>query len=548
MLPGKKIDGSFWLQALRRRKWLVAVPPVVALFAALVYSSTQPDLYQSDMLVAVDPQRVPDGIVRPTVTLGTERRLEALKVKVLSRTALEQLIAELGLYPEEQKTMLLEDVVAKLRANVEMVIQIPRPRWGEEPQPTAFRVQFTYRDPEKARQVAQRVGAYFVEQNILDRGAQAGATDKFLEGQLAESRTKLEQQESRLEAFRQRHGKELPTQMTSNLQALTSAQTQVQAIVESTARDRDRKLMLERLYREAVAERSSRAPTTPRQVTAGSNPQAPAPGPVQRQLTEARATLTGLELRYKPDHPDVLRTKRLIAELEPRAAAEEKALIAAVTPTPTTSQEPEVVPVDTTTAAERDSLRQMRAEIESLDRHLAFKESEEQRVRGEIAEYQRRVEAVPGLESEFVALTRDYDTQQAAYRELLAKSEAANLAKNMEDQSIGERFRIVDPAVVPVRPLPSQRIRYNVVGLAVGLLLGLGIAALLELKDKSFRTEADVLDALSLPVLATVPYVQSAADKAAQKRQRLAASLAGTTCLAVAGYLTWSLKLWNSLI
>jgi uncharacterized protein involved in exopolysaccharide biosynthesis len=177
----------------------------------------------------------------------------------------------------------------------------------------------------------------------------------------------------------------------------------------------------------------------------------------------------------------VVRIKRLIADLEPRAAEEARAAASAVP-----AGELSDLVVAETDPLRRERLRQMRAEIESLDRQMAFKETEEQRVRTEIAEYQRRLEAVPGLESEWIALTRDYDTQQAAYKELLSKSTAAKLAANLEEQNIGERFRIVDPAVVPVRPLPSQRIRYNAVGFAVGLLLGIGIAVLLELKDKSF--------------------------------------------------------------
>ena len=539
MLPGQKIEPKFLIQALRRRAWLVAIPPVVALFAALVYSSTLPDLYQSEMLIAVDPQRIPDAIVRSTVTLGTDRRLEALKVKVLSRTALEQLIEEFDLYPQERQAVPIDLVVAKLRANVDMVMQIPRPRWGEEPQPTAFRVLFTYWDPQKAAQVAQRVGAYFIEQNIAERGSLASAAKKFLENQLAGSRAKLEEQERRLEEFRQRHGQALPTQVTSNIQGLASAQTQVQAIVESAARDRDRKLMLERLYRDAVAERSNPATLgTTREAAPG---QTSVPSSPRRQLADARANLTGLELRYTPDHPDVLRAKRLIAELEPKAAAEQTAIAAAVATTDTPS-------LPDTTPGQRESLRQMRAEIESLDRQVAFKESEERRVRAEIAEYHRRVEAVPGLESEFVALTRDYDTQQIAYRELLTKNETAKLAANLEEQSIGERFRVVDPAVVPVRPLPSQRIRYNAVGFAIGLLVGLSLAVLLELRDKSFRTEADVIDALSLPVLATVPYVETASETRRRERRQLAMSLSGAACVAVAGYVAWSLKLWKSLL
>ncbi len=153
--------------------------------------------------------------------------------------------------------------------------------------------------------------------------------------------------------------------------------------------------------------------------------------------------LASLELRYKPDHPDVIRTKSLIEALESQVSVAD----------PVTSP----VTLSAAQLQRRERLGQMAAEIESLDRQINFRTGEEKRLRDEIAEYQRRVEAVPGLESEWVALTRDYDTQQIAYKELLTKSGAAKVAVDLEEQQIGEHFRIVDPANVPVRPLPSIR-------------------------------------------------------------------------------------------
>lgn len=538
MLPGRVISPALILTMVRRRVWLIAIPPAVTLFAALVYSSSIVDLYQSEMLIAVDPQRVPDSFVRSTVTLGTDRRIEALKVKVLSKAALQELIERHNLYPEERKTWHPDDVTEKMRAAIGLVMQIPRPRWGEEPQPTAFRVQFTYADPDIATSVTDELGHLFVDKNVQDRGALAGATNKFLESQLAESRAKLEEQERKLEQFRQQHGQELPTQMNSNMQALSAAQIQVQSLVESMARDRDRKLMLERLYREAVNEARTTVPAAPaRNADSG----APVSGSVRQQLAAAKASLAALELKYTSDHPDVARARRQVEDLEPRAAAE----IAAIAAQQAASND-DTPPQDSADQGRRESLRQMRAEVESLERQMQFKEGDEQRIRSEIAEYHRRVEAVPGLESEWASLSRDYDTQQAAYRELLSKSSAAQLAANLEEQNIGERFRIVDPAANPIRPLPSSRIRYNAIGLALGLAVGFGIALLLELRDKSFRTDTDVLEVLMLPVLATVPRVETTVEKARNQRRRMAVSLAGAACMCIAGYVTWSLKLWNS--
>lgn len=538
MLPGKKVTPADVLVMLKRHVWLIVIPPMVTTFAALLYSSRIPNMYQSDMLIAIDPQRVPDQFVRSTVTMPTDLRMDAITIQALSRTALQEMIESLDLYKEERATQAMEDVIRKMRSNIQVPLERPRgPSWGGPPAPTAFHVQFTYPDPEVAAVVAQRIGSRFVEQNARDRGALASATDAFLEKQLEDARVSLEAQEKKLTAFRELHGKSLPTQMQSNMQVLNNAQLQVQAIVESIARDRDRKQMLERLYREA-----SNEPPAP--VAAPTSPgQAPAPSTVQQQLEAARTNLAALELRYKADHPDVVRARRLVTDLEPRAAEEAK-LAAAARP----AGDGPVVMATGGDPARRERLRQMAAEIESLDRQIRFRESEENRVRGEIADYQNRLEAVPGLESEWVKLTRDYDTQQTQYKELLTKSAAAKLARDLEQQDIGERFRIVDPAGVPVKPLTSLRVRYNGAGLAIGLLLGLGIALFIELRDASFRNEGDVMEVLSLPVLANVPRIVTVDEQRQMTRRRRLASAVGAVCLVAAAYVAWTLQLWNSVL
>ena len=117
-------------------------------------------------------------------------------------------------------------------------------------------------------------------------------------------------------------------------------------------------------------------------------------------------------------------------------------------------------------------LQQQRAEIESLDRQIVFKEGEERSLRGIISDYQTRIEAVPGIESEWVGLTRDYDTQQEAYKGLLSKSEQAKLAANLERRQVGEQFRILDRGSRS-RPAGHARAPNDQRGRrAAGLLLG----------------------------------------------------------------------------
>jgi polysaccharide chain length determinant protein (PEP-CTERM system associated) len=534
VLPNRPITPSSILQIASRRIWLLVIPPALGLFGALLYSSTVPNLYQSDMLIAIIPQRVPDTVVRSTVTLRADERLDELTVVVMSRTNLEQMITELNLYQEQRRALPMNDVIAIMRQNLVVGLEPQRrgPR-GLEP-PHAFHIRFTYTDPKTAALVTEKIGAMFVEQNTRGRGALAKETNSFLESELDQARRRLESQERRLEAFRERHGKALPTQLQTNMEASRGLQIQVQALVESIARDRDRKMMLERLYREASTDKPIAAPIGSADSAATGTATS-----LERQLQTAQASLGQLLTKYTQDHPDVVRTRRQITELERRVRDEA---------TTTTATAPMVETLDPAEATRRENLRQMLAEIESLDRQTTFKESEERRLRAEIADYQQRIEAVPGLESEWVSLSRDYDTIQDAYKELLKKAEAAKIAVNLEEREIGEQFRIIDQAQVPVHPVTSIRAAINAGGLAVGLLLGVGIVALLEFKDKSFRTDADITEVLALPVLAAVPKMVAAAERARLRYRKLVLSALGVACLVGAGYLTWTMRLWNSLV
>ena len=127
---------------------------------------------------------------------------------------------------------------------------------------------------------------------------------------------------------------------------------------------------------------------------------------------------------------------------------------------------------------------------------------------------------MPGIESEWVALTRDYDTLQATYRELLSKSENSKMAASLEQRQIGEQFRILDPPRVPLKPHSPNRLRINLIGTLAGLGTGLLLVGLAYVRDSTMRSEADVLGAIDLPVLALLPFVTTEADLRRQRRRR----------------------------
>jgi uncharacterized protein involved in exopolysaccharide biosynthesis len=220
------------------------------------------------------------------------------------------------------------------------------------------------------------------------------------------------------------------------------------------------------------------------------------PGTAAERLETARETLRGLELRLKPEHPDVVYMKRLIADLEEKAKAE-AAAPSARPPRPRTPEE--------ALAARR--IEDIRAEIRAVDIQIASKQAEEARLRDQIASFQGRVAATPALEAELTALTRDYNTLQMGYQSLLAKQEDSKIAGALEQRQIGEVFRVLDRAHLPESPISPNRVMINVVGTLAGLAFGLGLVVLLDYRDKGLRSADDVMAVLQLPVLATIPVI-----------------------------------------
>jgi polysaccharide chain length determinant protein (PEP-CTERM system associated) len=469
MLPGKTYRPEDLLLIAWRGKWIVAATFVVLTAATAVGSAWLPNLYKSETLILVVPQRVPESYVRSTVTMRIEDRLPSLEQEIRSRSRLERVILDLNLFEEERRTALMEDVVK--RVNNGITIETVR---GD-----AFRVAYISHDPQVAKEVTERLASLFIEENVRDRELLAEGTSEFLQSQLDAARTQLVGQEKKLETYSLRHAGELPSQAASNVQAIQTIRLQLQAIAESINRDRDRQLVLER----QLMELSGATPAGAPRAEAGESE------PPAVQLESARHLLRSFEGRYTSDHPDVIRQRRIVARLE-RLVAEDGGRTTAAPPP------------DAATTRRRDLLR---LEMGNLERQLTQKHADEKRLQQEMAAYQQRLEAVPIRESELIELTRDYETLQDLYQTLLAKREDSKVAANLERRQVGEQFRILDPARVPERPYSPNRPLLIALAAVLGLVVGLGLLALREYRDSSFKTEEEIRAHLSLQVIASIP-------------------------------------------
>lgn len=515
MIPGKKYHPEDFLRVFLVRKWLFIVPFITVALATALVVNFLPDRYRSKAYVQVVPPRIPSDLIKSNPRVNLDARLNNMVPKVLSRSRLESLISEYNLYPEERRSgELMEDVTDRM-LNRDIVVEPVRGN--------TFQVAYESQDRVTALRVTAKIAQLFIDESYRDRGLYTQGTSQFIESQLEETRGKLIAHERKLEEYRRLYAGELPTQMTSNLTGANNAQMQLQSTNEGLNRDRDRLQALEREQNDLAAQQATPAGLPVVVDSEGGG------GTAAQQLDAARRQLRQMELRLKPEHPDIVRAKRIIADLEQKAEAE-----ALQTPV---SAAGGASPAD---KARQQRLAELKNSIDTLRTQIARRERDAEATRDALARYQARAEAAPKHETELIELNRDYDTLRALYSDLLKKSQESQMAAALETQQIGEQFRLLEPARAPERPISPNRPQLDLLGVLGGLALGLAFVALAEYRDTTFKTEEDVMTSLSLPVLAMIPNMVTRTERRVRRRRRVMMSVTAVlVALAVAATAVW---------
>src|SRR5438552_5488291 len=298
-----------YIRILLHRKWIVLGVWLLISVATAIVSFRLPDIYTSDTVILVDPQKVPEAYVKSTVTGDIRNRLGALSQQILSATRLQKIIESLNLYPVERRSgMAREDIITMMRADISVRVVTD---FGASQDLQAFKITYSGKDPRLVAQVANQLAALFIDENLTARQNQAAGTTEFLSNQLGETRKKLEQQEAKLRDFKLKHIGEMPAQETADLQLLSQAQTQLQMEADSLSR-----VEQQRTYIQAMAAQS--APVV--DVDEGDQKPRRVNSAQAKPLMAAKSQLANLRARYTDSHPDVQKLRKVVEAEEAKEA------------------------------------------------------------------------------------------------------------------------------------------------------------------------------------------------------------------------------------
>jgi polysaccharide biosynthesis transport protein len=133
------------------------------------------------------------------------------------------------------------------------------------------------------------------------------------------------------------------------------------------------------------------------------------------------------------------------------------------------------------------------------------------------------------MEQQFAEITRDYDQSKTDYESLLAKKNQSEMSTDLEKTQQGERFRMLDPPNLPVRPFKPNRLLLSAVGLVVGLVFGGGFAFAQEKLSDRIYSEREIKKLVPFEVIAEIPAIESLQEQWARRRSVWVA--AGATVL-----------------
>jgi len=111
-----------------------------------------------------------------------------------------------------------------------------------------------------------------------------------------------------------------------------------------------------------------------------------------------------------------------------------------------------------------------------------------------------------GDEQKIKELERERETYRKIYEEMLATLGRAEVSSHIDVEDKGGIFNVLEPAVIPLKPMGPDRIKIILIGVVFGIVAGIGSIIFLDSVDKSVKT-VDTLKDLGFPVLAVIPHM-----------------------------------------
>jgi len=459
--------------AIIRRRWLLIVLVVVVSLGATAFITLRTTkVYRATATVSIESQapRVLGDSVENVVDMGTGAAWSNIEyyetqykiitsrdvaLRVVKKHQLNEDPAFLGVPPEARASFkpVEFDAAAGVLQSMLKVEPVKDSRLAL--------IHIDDTDPRRAQMLANAVAAAYVDRNLETMLKNTVDAVDWLSSQLDDAKSKLSKSEEALLAYKQEHD------------VLSISLEDKQNLIAAQMTEAAQRLMAARGNRIELQARKAA-------VTEASNVDDPMAIPIEalnnngliQQLKQAYATLSveqgELSARYGDNFPKLVELKAKMDKIR------------------------------------ADIAREVHNVIKSVDFELQAASNTEAGLTAALEEFKSQAQDLAVKEIPYNSLAREATNNEKVYEMLLGRSGEADLSRLLRVNNVD----VLDAALLPGGPI-SPRVSLNLaLALVIGLLLGVGLAVVLEFMDRTIKTQDDI-EALGLSFLGIVPSIDT---------------------------------------
>lgn len=386
--------------AWRFRWYALAVTWAVAIVGGLLVFSL-PSQYEATAQVYADTEALTNPLLRGVaVQPDVQARLAVITHTLLARPNLETVADKTGLSLRATTPAEKDELLKRLGSNIKI-----RGSGADSNAANLYNLSYADTDRSTAQKVVQAFLQILMNDTLGANTASLDTAQNFLQQQVHDYNTRLNDEEKKLAAFEKANAGAL-SQGGNNSFAVQLQKAQADLLI------------LQSRYDAAASGHASFAAADP-QIKQ-----------VDDQIKAYQALLDKLLLSYTNQYPDVVSAKRTIKQLQARRAELEKHPGG-----------------DATTHAAGSNYGGGKA---VLARQIALQKRQ-------IADLQAKVDKAADTQVTLMQLTRNYQTTKKQYDDLVSRLNTAQLSQDATQSGNNLKFRIINPPFVPLVPSSPKR-------------------------------------------------------------------------------------------
>ncbi len=462
-------------EAFVHRRLLVAMFCVVSL-GVLIVGLFWPKQYQSSTTILVEESNIIQPLMEGrAVPTQVRDRAQQARDLIFSRSVLLRVLDEAGWMNADTPPLEQERLMELLKRRTTV----------DNSGTNLIRIAFKDPDPERAQRTVEVMGRLFIEDSMRRKSEESRRAYDFIDQQVQEYLTRLNRIEAQLKEFRSRNAGLEATAAGEASARITTLRRQIE--------DTELALAEERIRRKSLEKQLSGE--------AGVSASISREGQYRSQIAELNSQLDGLLLKYTETHPDVVRLRHQIADLQ---AQIERERVRREEGKRRARTRGETYVDDNVTLS--PLYQRLRTQLSQSKTQIATLETRLKRYRKSLEEELERTRRMHDVQARIAELNRDYEVNRQIYNDLLRRRENARVSMNLDVEHKGLSLEVYEPAYLPLKPVGLRFLHFAIVGLLLGIAVPLGvILAKVEL-DPRIRLASVIEQQFGLPVISEVPH------------------------------------------